>query len=75
MIVRSPSHTVFFSGDTGLTPEDREIGARFGPFLPVHWGTFSLALHAWDQPAETLLELAPRRSLGRSERACTANRN
>jgi L-ascorbate metabolism protein UlaG (beta-lactamase superfamily) len=31
-----------------------------GPFLPVHWGTFSLAMHAWDQPAETLLELAPK---------------
>jgi L-ascorbate metabolism protein UlaG (beta-lactamase superfamily) len=31
-----------------------------GAFLPVHWGTFSLAMHAWDQPAEVLLELAPR---------------
>lgn len=30
-----------------------------GAFLPVHWGTFSLALHAWDEPAETLLRLAP----------------
>ena len=32
-----------------------------GAFLPVHWGTFSLALHAWDEPAETLLDLAPAR--------------
>ena len=32
-----------------------------GAFLPVHWGTFSLALHAWDEPVETLLELAPKR--------------
>jgi len=31
-----------------------------GPFLPVHWGTFSLAMHAWDQPAEVLLELGPK---------------
>ena len=31
-----------------------------GPFLPIHWGTFSLAMHAWDQPAETLLELGPK---------------
>ncbi|MEK8051882.1 MBL fold metallo-hydrolase [Ideonella sp. DXS22W] len=28
-----------------------------GAFLPVHWGTFSLALHDWDEPAETLLTL------------------
>jgi hypothetical protein len=29
-----------------------------GTFLPVHWGTFDLALHPWDEPAETLLSLA-----------------
>jgi L-ascorbate metabolism protein UlaG (beta-lactamase superfamily) len=29
-----------------------------GTLLPVHWGTFDLALHAWDEPAETLLGLA-----------------
>ena len=26
-----------------------------GAFLPVHWGTFALSTHAWDQPAEALL--------------------
>lgn len=26
-----------------------------GAFLPVHWGTFALSTHAWDQPAEVLL--------------------
>lgn len=26
--------------------------------LPVHWGTFSLATHDWDEPPETLLKLA-----------------
>ncbi len=31
-----------------------------GAFLPVHWGTFNLAIHAWDEPAETLLALAPK---------------
>ena len=31
-----------------------------GALLPIHWGTFSLAMHAWDEPAETLLSLAPR---------------
>lgn len=29
-----------------------------GALLPVHWGTFNLALHDWDEPAETLLERA-----------------
>ena len=33
------------------------------PFLPVHWGTFSLAMHAWDQPPETLINLAPRKGI------------
>ena len=33
------------------------------PFLPVHWGTFNLAMHAWDEPAETLIELAGTRPL------------
>lgn len=92
--MRSPKHSVFFSGDTGLTTEYRSIRERLGPFdvamleigafypawgdihlgpdnaleahamlggafMPVHWGTFSLAMHAWDQPVERLLELAP----------------
>jgi L-ascorbate metabolism protein UlaG (beta-lactamase superfamily) len=34
-----------------------------GSFLPVHWGTFDLALHAWEVPAETLLALAPQRDV------------
>ena len=91
---------VFFSGDTGLTPENSGRSARrLGPFdlvmlevgayhpawgdihlgpenalrahellgggtlLPVHWGTFNLALHAWDEPAETLVELAGQRGV------------
>ena len=96
LVLRSKRHSVFFSGDTGLTSEYATIRERLGPFdlvmlevgafhpswghihlgpanalkahallgggafLPVHWGTFSLALHAWDEPAETLLALAPR---------------
>jgi L-ascorbate metabolism protein UlaG (beta-lactamase superfamily) len=95
LVLRGSRHAVFFSGDTGLTPEYAEIRQRLGPFdlvmlevgafhpawgdihlgpenalqalallgggmfLPVHWGTFNLAMHAWDEPAETLLELAP----------------
>jgi L-ascorbate metabolism protein UlaG (beta-lactamase superfamily) len=94
IVLRGPRHSVFFSGDTGLTPEYADIRARLGPFdlvmleigawhpawgdihlgpenalkalellgggalLPVHWGTFNLALHPWDEPAETLVQHA-----------------
>jgi L-ascorbate metabolism protein UlaG (beta-lactamase superfamily) len=34
-----------------------------GNLLPIHWGTFDLALHDWDQPAERLLELGPARDV------------
>jgi len=96
IVLRSPQHAVFFSGDTGLTTEYQAIRERLGPFdlimlevgafhpawgdihlgpqnalkalkllgggpfLPVHWGTFSLAMHPWDQPAEALFELGPK---------------
>ncbi len=42
--LRSDKHRAFFSG---------------GAFLPVYWGTFSPALHALDEPAETLLDIGP----------------
>jgi L-ascorbate metabolism protein UlaG (beta-lactamase superfamily) len=93
LAVRGPRHGFFFSGDTGLTEDYREIQDRLGRFdlvmlevgafhpawgtihlgpenalkaldllgggvfLPIHWGTFNLAIHAWDEPAETLLHL------------------
>jgi L-ascorbate metabolism protein UlaG (beta-lactamase superfamily) len=96
LVIRTPRHSVFFSGDTGLTSEYQLIRERLGPFdlvmleigawhpswgdmhlgpdnalqalawlgggpcLPIHWGTFSLAMHVWDQPVERLLELGPR---------------
>lgn len=95
-VIRSDHHRVFFSGDTGLTRELEDIGARFGPFdlvmlevgafhpawgsihlgpenalvalrmlgggplLPVHWATFDLGLHPWDEPAEVLVHEASR---------------
>jgi len=34
-----------------------------GVLLPIHWATFSLATHAWDEPAETLLSLAAHHDL------------
>ncbi|MEZ5729714.1 MAG: MBL fold metallo-hydrolase [Burkholderiaceae bacterium] len=33
-----------------------------GALMPVHWGTFSLAMHAWDEPVETLLALGEARA-------------
>ena len=50
-------------GDVHLGPENALEALALlggGAFLPVHWGTFSLAMHAWDQPAETLLALGPK---------------
>jgi len=93
-VIQTDKHRLFFSGDTGLTPEFATIRERVGTFdlimleigawhpawgdihlgpenalkafemlgggtlLPVHWGTFDLALHAWSEPAETLLTLS-----------------
>jgi len=94
MVIATPNYQVFFSGDTGLTPDYERIAAHFGrfdlvmleigafhpawgdkhlgpenalkawemlgsgAFMPVHWGTFSLALHDWDQPVDVLLTQA-----------------
>lgn len=48
-------------GDIHLGPENaleahRMLGGK--TLLPVHWGTFDLALHQWSEPAETLASLA-----------------
>jgi L-ascorbate metabolism protein UlaG (beta-lactamase superfamily) len=50
-------------GDIHLGPENALKAHALlggGAFLPVHWGTFSLALHDWDQPAEVLFKQASR---------------
>ncbi|MBS2016327.1 MAG: MBL fold metallo-hydrolase [Deltaproteobacteria bacterium] len=93
-VLEGRRHRVFFSGDTGLTPELETIRARAGAFdlvmleigafhpawgqihlgpenalvahrmlgggalLPVHWGTFDLGLHPWEEPAEILASRA-----------------
>ena len=49
-------------GDIHLGPENALEALKLlggGAFLPVHWGTFNLAIHAWDDPAESLLREAP----------------
>ncbi|RKH25913.1 hypothetical protein D7Y13_22380 [Corallococcus praedator] len=98
-VVRSARHRVFFSGDSGPTPQFEEIGRRFGPFdlvaleigafhpawgdihlgpdnaleahrmlgggllLPIHWSTFNLAAHPWDEPIEHLVRLGDQRGV------------
>ncbi len=48
-------------GDIHLGPE-RALEAHAllggGALLPIHWGTFNLAFHAWDDPAVELVRLA-----------------
>ena len=51
-------------GDMHLGPENAlEANALLGggALMPVHWGTFALSTHEWDQPVETLLALAPKK--------------
>jgi L-ascorbate metabolism protein UlaG (beta-lactamase superfamily) len=49
-------------GSVHLGPDNallawKQLGS--GRFLPVHWGTFNLAMHPWAEPAEVLLAKAP----------------
>ncbi|GAA1933295.1 MBL fold metallo-hydrolase [Streptomyces sodiiphilus] len=48
-----------FWPDVHMTPEEglrahRDLsgGHPRGVLLPIHWGTFNLALHSWDEPVE-----------------------
>ncbi len=44
-------------GDMHLGPENALKALNLlggGPFLPIHWGTFALGMHPWDQPIESL---------------------
>ena len=47
--------------DIHVTPEqalEEFHMLRAGALLPVHWGTFPLAFHAWQEPVERLLAAA-----------------
>ena len=47
--------------DIHLTPEqavDANSKIRGKTLLPIHWGTFNLAFHAWDEPAERAVRAA-----------------
>jgi L-ascorbate metabolism protein UlaG (beta-lactamase superfamily) len=43
-------------GPRGALAAHRGLGAKH--LLPIHWATFELGLHAWSEPAETLVTLA-----------------
>lgn len=53
-----PSWGTIHLGPANALEALRMLGG--GTLLPVHWGTFSLGLHAWNEPGEQLLELAPK---------------
>lgn len=55
--IESPNRKVFFSGDTGLTPEFAAVGERFGPFDLV-----MLEIGAW-HPAWGTIHLGPENAL------------
>ena len=47
--------------DVHLGPEqavDAHVDAKGRLMIPVHWGTFNLAFHAWTEPAERLIVAA-----------------
>lgn len=47
--------------DIHLTPEqavDAHTVLRGKALLPIHWGTFNMAFHAWDEPAERVVAAA-----------------
>lgn len=44
-----------------VTPEEAVVAHQAvegGLLLPIHWGTFNLAMHGWDEPAERLVSHA-----------------
>jgi len=43
-------------GPAGALKVHRQVRGKV--LMPVHWGTFNLALHAWDEPIITLQKLA-----------------
>ena len=44
-------------GPDGAARSFKDMGAA-GLLMPIHWGLFDLALHAWRQPIERLQEIA-----------------
>jgi L-ascorbate metabolism protein UlaG (beta-lactamase superfamily) len=49
-------------GPEGAARAFAALGGQ-GLMMPIHWGLFDLALHAWRQPIERMLELAGERGI------------
>jgi len=49
-------------GPDGAARAFKDMGGA-GLLMPIHWGLFDLALHAWRQPMERLLEIAGEENL------------
>lgn len=52
--------------DVHLGPEqalDAHKMVRGGLYMPVHWGTFDLALHSWTEPVERILAAAEKNGI------------
>ena len=50
--------------DIHMSPEDAvraHLDVRARRLFPVHWGTFNLAFHAWDEPIKRTLAAASSR--------------
>ena len=51
-----PSWGDIHLGPAGALEAFTRLGAK--TLVPIHWGTFQLAYHAWSEPAETLVDAA-----------------
>jgi L-ascorbate metabolism protein UlaG (beta-lactamase superfamily) len=49
-------------GPDGAVRAFEALGGK-GLMMPIHWGLFDLALHAWRQPMERVLELAEKKQI------------
>jgi L-ascorbate metabolism protein UlaG (beta-lactamase superfamily) len=49
-------------GPEGAARAFSALGGK-GLMMPIHWGLFDLALHAWRQPMERMLEIAAKRGI------------
>lgn len=46
-----------------LSAVNAHLALKGKQMMPIHWGTFNLALHAWHEPIDILLELAAKEDL------------